>query len=140
MLDLNCSNSRISPAITIKLQFMEHTFCKTYSISVFAVVLIKVFWFQTGNKLNNLSCSKQALANAIWEVCMHWLQVYMAQLGNNWAALTAYRAELCSIHSKIARTVLSLSFSQAYTVLKIFCSSVSVIRDSNSCPESTFCF
>lgn len=29
VLDLNFSNSRISPAITVKLQFREHTFCKT---------------------------------------------------------------------------------------------------------------
>lgn len=45
---------------------------------------------------------------------MHWLQVYMAQPLNHWAALSAYKAELrCVfnyIHSKTARTVLSLSF------------------------------
>lgn len=96
---------------------------QNYSISVFAVVLIKVYRFQTGSKPHNPSCSKQALANAISKVCIHWLQVYMAQSLNHWAALTACRSELSvfnCIHSKIAGTVLSLSFHKLILVWGCF--------------------
>lgn len=106
-----------------------------------AVVLIKLYWFQTGSKPNNPSCSKQTPASAISEACMHWLQVYIAQ-PFLWTALTAYRSELHSIfnciHTKIARNSSNPLFSEAHTGLRMFHSSVSVTRESNGCPETQF--
>lgn len=140
VLDLNCSNRadcNYSQATIYGTYVLQN-----YSISVSAVVLIKLYWFQTGSKPNNPSCSEQASGSAISEVCMHWLPVCIVQSVLR-TALTAYRAELHSIfnciHTKIAKPSSNPLFSEAHTGLRMFCSSAPVTRESDACPENTVC-